>query len=758
MLRALLAAVVLLLLSAVSSTSPVTSKMGLTLDLYTNGAMAGSPARTVTIRSLDNISLPAGSAPFSAEITGTVLLLRNESYVFRCTGSQAITILMLHIGDHLVCQRGTAGDLGTMQQFNRRVVALSADTLVFRWSAYGNGTASAGNNWAAVQWSTAARGSAADASKFGGSGAGGAAEQSVPVSAVAASASARKGNRIHHGYTRWPIQNIDTIHNLPCPSPGCSEPPGVSDNSSQTLAGCVALCEALVSKGCIGFVSHFHTWMNGTENETGLCYLRGTAPNCPAGNCVPKPGATCASVFSPTQSRSCGGAVWTRDATCEAGFAKHPPPKPFPQGSCPKPPPPSPPLGPTEPIDASRLSPTLPVSESARRVAQNRLRASGWASWYNMDTLRLVRLPEGISLRFGLCDALNCTAPQTLDGRRPSRARLRAGIHAYDRSYSQLYFTDGRSGVNISIEVSGGQNLQLRASRVGSSLGSADGVDSGPVTLFIEALTTWRFANDLAATANGTALRLNSPGSSTVNATLIELDGQASSGGGAARFAGLSPIHVIVELSAVGTVARFSTTVGMTAGTLDAHMEAMRKAELHSYNRFGALATIAQAAQAAVMWNVKYNPVEYGPFSPPAPWDFVTQGAHPDFGYTLFDWDNLFAAYLLGLGASTESKTLAYSCLIQIIKAKTTEGFVPNANTISDRSEPPIGSKVLLELFRKHGDGWIVRLLFDDLLDWQDWFLQRRQLKPLQMIALGSVGGMDPSRLESGCDDSPMCE
>ena len=48
--------------------------------------------------------------------------------------------------------------------------------------------------------------------------------------------------------------------------------------------------------------------------------------------------------------------------------------------------------------------------------------------------------------------------------------------------------------------------------------------------------------------------------------------------------------------------------------------------------------------------------------------------------------------------------------LLQIIKAKTTAGFVPNANTINDRTEPPIGSKVLLELFRKHGDRWVVEV------------------------------------------------
>lgn len=126
------------------------------------------------------------------------------------------------------------------------------------------------------------------------------------------------------------------------------------------------------------------------------------------------------------------------------------------------------------------------------------------------------------------------------------------------------------------------------------------------------------------------------------------------------------------------------------------------------------------------------------------------------YRYTLFDWDNIFGSFMLGIGDSYSAKAAAYSSLIQIVKAKTTAGFVPNANTVTDRSEPPIGSKVLLELFERHGDRWIVELLFDDLLDWSNWFLQARRLKPLGMIALGSVAGMDMARLESGCDDSPM--
>jgi hypothetical protein len=63
-----------------------------------------------------------------------------------------------------------------------------------------------------------------------------------------------------------------------------------------------------------------------------------------------------------------------------------------------------------------------------------------------------------------------------------------------------------------------------------------------------------------------------------------------------------------------------------------------------------------------------------------------------DFGenYVLFDWDNMF----LSLMASALSKDLAYSNLIQIVLARTQDGFVPNyasgLHKSYDRTEPQV--------------------------------------------------------------------
>jgi hypothetical protein len=59
--------------------------------------------------------------------------------------------------------------------------------------------------------------------------------------------------------------------------------------------------------------------------------------------------------------------------------------------------------------------------------------------------------------------------------------------------------------------------------------------------------------------------------------------------------------------------------------------------------------------------------------------------------------------------------------LIQVVKSKTGQGFVPNTAASINKakhSQPPVGSKVLLEMYKKYNDTWMVELLFDDLYDW----------------------------------------
>jgi hypothetical protein len=54
-----------------------------------------------------------------------------------------------------------------------------------------------------------------------------------------------------------------------------------------------------------------------------------------------------------------------------------------------------------------------------------------------------------------------------------------------------------------------------------------------------------------------------------------------------------------------------------------------------------------------------------------------------------------------------------------------------------DRNRPPVGAKVLHELYQKYKDRWLVEAVFDDLMDWNNWFMDNRLLAPFDVIALG---------------------
>lgn len=111
--------------------------------------------------------------------------------------------------------------------------------------------------------------------------------------------------------------------------------------------------------------------------------------------------------------------------------------------------------------------------------------------------------------------------------------------------------------------------------------------------------------------------------------------------------------------------------------------------------------------------------------------------------------------------AALTSKEIAVSNLIQAIRTKASNGQVPNyaagGAKSQGRTEPPLGAKVLMELYTKFGkkDKWLIELLWSDLADWSDWFLRERLLPPLGLVALGG-GGMQNARYESGQDNSPL--
>ena len=101
------------------------------------------------------------------------------------------------------------------------------------------------------------------------------------------------------------------------------------------------------------------------------------------------------------------------------------------------------------PIDAKRLLPTLPAAEATRDALQRSI-AVGWGPWLHTNMLALVKLPDAAAMTTMLCQKSTgkCAEVARPDGAHQSSgdADVRVGLHAWDRSYVQFYY--GGAGVS----------------------------------------------------------------------------------------------------------------------------------------------------------------------------------------------------------------------------------------------------------------------------------------------------------------------
>jgi len=135
-------------------------------------------------------------------------------------------------------------------------------------------------------------------------------------------------------------------------------------------------------------------------------------------------------------------------------------------------------------------------------------------------------------------------------------------------------------------------------------------------------------------------------------------------------------------------------------------------------------------------------------------------------GYGFFGWDNFFMSYLWSL----DNKEMAYSQFIEHLHDMTPEGFIPNNSQGNgrqslDRSQPPVGSIIAKEIYKKYKEKWFIEAVFDRLLLWNRWWMSRRYYNG--MLCWGSHKADNPfndkrmndlkaAMLETGIDDSPM--
>jgi putative isomerase len=384
------------------------------------------------------------------------------------------------------------------------------------------------------------------------------------------------------------------------------------------------------------------------------------------------------------------------------------------------------------------------------RALQKRL-CRGWNTWNTTSVLSHAHLPEGFAITLGLKSSGAgphyqrdfFQANETI--KRPEKIRL--GPHADDGSYTELtlewqsggWAQDTPNVVLVQSATEGEEvfilvTVKERAKR-------------RPAHLLVEAGFLWNRPGTVSRT--GEALRAEGGG------RVFEVRHTAKDAGD--PFGTTNTAYLSAALDG-----RMAVYTGPTR-TLDevvAVVERRRAEHAARLAPWGAHAEIFTAMQTILAWNLVYDPENDRAISPVSRLWNANWG-----GYVLFDWDTYFAAFMYSL----YDEDLAFANAVEVTKGWTKRGFVPNFASAyglksEDRSQPPVGSLMALEIFRRHRKAWFLEEVYEELLSWNRWWPGARGCRGAlcwgsddEEVALDGSGHTWQAALyESGLDNSPM--
>ncbi len=375
------------------------------------------------------------------------------------------------------------------------------------------------------------------------------------------------------------------------------------------------------------------------------------------------------------------------------------------------------------------------------------VRRGGWNTWDTRSVLNHVHLPDGFCVGLGLkAYETGAVLREALIGRFGEREeRIHPSFRSDDGSYTALRVTFGPVTFTVESACEGDEQFILV---------TPESSHRKPPALLVHASVLWNLPGH--TRLDGDRLLGTMPSGVRhvyVTGTRVrELN------------TGLMTPYIAVQLDmpiAIATVpGRDEKSV---RSLMDAHKEALAT---RSARYDGELREAYQAMKTCLAWDTIYEPENRRICSPVSRLWNVSWG-----GYVMFDWDSYFAALML----SIDNRDLAYANAIAITSEKTERGFIPNfgaANDMKsrDRSQPPVGSMVALEIYLRYPEKWFLEDLFEDLMEWNRWFAAHRMIEdgtlcwgsdPFEPVAdryfeIYHVGDLAGAALESGLDNSPM--
>ncbi len=402
------------------------------------------------------------------------------------------------------------------------------------------------------------------------------------------------------------------------------------------------------------------------------------------------------------------------------------------------------------------------TSRSAEYAALQKNLAQGWNTWNTRSVLSHVLLPEGFALNLGIKEyRQGGYLKEALIGRRGTGDEVIApGPHAYDGSYTELNLRWREIEIKVQSATENGSLVLLVTPFHRQKRTPLLVAESGFLWNRKGELSTEDGA--LIGRCRGRTIRVFSTKNSVVEPYITAQ----------------TPYLAIALDGPLG----LSTDRRRSLEEIAAIVDKGKKKTEESHNRYGEYAEVYRALQVGLAWNIIYDPLKDRVITPVSRlwnlgWDELTVGEQSSvgdpvqyLGCVLFCWDTYFAGYLFSL----ENKELAYANVIEITKEKMPAGYVPMwyrslGIKTQDRSQPPVGSLVVREIYRRYEDRWFLEEIFDDLLGWNRWWPNYRLNKgylswgsfPYEPVVgfdweSKGVNDLYGAALESGMDNLPL--
>ena len=351
---------------------------------------------------------------------------------------------------------------------------------------------------------------------------------------------------------------------------------------------------------------------------------------------------------------------------------------------------------------------------------------SGWNTWYNEDVLSHVLLPWGFSIQLIFRKKSSGDTLRSLLIQRESPVRV--DVRSVDGSYTCLHVRHGNVPIKIESAAKGDEEIILV---------TPDGYYSSDEQLIVSTAFLWG--------RDGTLIKENGRlGAICPDGKRIQL--YSNTAPYDCYLPELTSPAMFFPMDAPIVISTFPCTVTEACKIVGES----RRAVLNESQTHGDRAKTYQAIQSCLGWNTVYDPIKNRVCTP------VTRNWNRGKPINLFCWDTFFGALMLSLSDEKFCKLN----LKAILDEMTEDGMIPNAQG-SRHSQPPVGSMVVEEIYRKNKDTELLREVYPYLLRWNTWYYENRMTEDGHLCwGTGSYGKGKESffgaKCESGMDNSPI--